>query len=342
MELKETLLESETVETYSELFIRYHLADLSNISEQKDSDRLLVVRNYLNESSSNSKSSYDKSASIKDLYAIIKEKDNEIAKLKEIITELSELMNKQNEDVAIPIRQTNQPINIQEEEQKICSTFEKAQEMYNQIKRTETTFDEKFCYKINMEDNNDLEILDYTSQATFPYINELEIGYPPCRVDLKLQKLLKCSFHNSLKHFSIYWHEYSECPINDYIDVLTAIISRTTTEVKFAYPTLNYDELSAIVKASKHINKLVFHGLKLHKTGKIDFGSDLDYKIKVLSFQWSGEEVFCNWKKDKTEFDTIYIKIKKSELHKNLKTLDLYNCGIDTDGLDFFGVLIIC
>ena len=57
-----------------------------------------------------------------------------------------------------------------------------------------------------MENADDLEILDYTSEVAFPYIKELTIINPPSAIQNGLQNLLKYSFPNNLRIFSINWY----------------------------------------------------------------------------------------------------------------------------------------
>ena len=101
LELKETLLKSKTVETYSELFIKSHLEDLSNIPEQKDSNQLLAALQQLKETSSfDSELELDQPVyETTDLKSIIKHKDRQLAECRKIITGLNELLETQQEQI---------------------------------------------------------------------------------------------------------------------------------------------------------------------------------------------------------------------------------------------------
>ena len=86
--------------------------------------------------------------------------------------------------------------------------------------------------------------------------------------------------------------------MSQYISSLTAIISWATEEVELYYPRMDYSEFSEIVQASNHVHKLVFDGLTLLKSGTIDFGKNIDYKIKQLSLQNTGDEEYSDWRQN--------------------------------------------
>ena len=50
--LKTKLLESEILELYSKLYVRYHLEDLSNIYQDMDENQLLIASQHINYSAS--------------------------------------------------------------------------------------------------------------------------------------------------------------------------------------------------------------------------------------------------------------------------------------------------
>ena len=129
--------------------------------------------------------------------------------------------------------------------------------------------------------------------------------------------------------------------MSDYIEVLASIISRTTTEVFFGEPRMNYDEFSTIFKASKYVETLIFYGLRLSKSGKINLGRNISYKIKKLSFQETGLIKYSNWSEDKTEFNCIVEQIINSNIHKQLQKLNILNCNIDIEDMDIPGVELV-
>ena len=102
---------------------------------------------------------------------------------------------------------------------------------------------------------------------------------------------------------------------------------------------MDYDEFSKMIIASKHINRLIFNKLTLIKSGTINFGHGINYRIRELSFQGTGHEDYSFWRSDKTEFDTIIQHIKQSHIHEELETLNVYGCYVDDVKLS--GVLVV-
>ena len=205
-----------------------------------------------------------------------------------------------------------------------------AWKVYNKKKKEKATFDEDFCYWIDMNEKNDLEILEYTSEARFPFIYELRIVYPPLFINNKLEKLLKYSFPNNLKQFNINWFNNTKL-MSDYMEALTSVISRTVTRVGFYYPRLNYDEFSELVIASKHVEILIFKGLTFENNGTINFGINHKYSIKQFSLQWTGDASYSDWKSDKTAFNCIVDQIKNSGMDQELQKFIIYRCNVNAD-----------
>ena len=190
-----------------------------------------------------------------------------------------------------------------------------------------------------MNEKNDLEILEYTSEARFPFIYELRIVYPPLFINNKLEKLLKYSFQNNLKQFNINWFNNTDL-MTDYMEALTSVISRTVTRVGFYYPRLNYDEFSELVIASKHVEILIFKGLTFENNGTINFGTNHKYSIKQFSLQWTGDASYSDWKSDKTAFNCIVDQIKNSGMDQELQKFIIYRCNLNIDDVNLPNVQV--
>ena len=216
--------------------------------------------------------------------------------------------------------------------------LQKATQVYNQHKKENETFDENFFYLIDMDKKDHLKILEYTSEVKFPLIQRLYIKYLPSPIDHRVEKLLKYSFPNSLKIFT-FWY-YKSNSKHEYLDALAAIISKTTYKVFIGVSEMDYDEFSGIVKASRHINILVFSCLKFIKSGTIDFGKNIDYNINTLSLQYTGRIYNSDWREDKRELNSIVEQIKQSNMHHQLQYFGLYYCNVDPDDVDLPGVNI--
>ena len=129
--------------------------------------------------------------------------------------------------------------------------------------------------------------------------------------------------------------------MSDYIDALTHIISRTTHEVYFNDPRMDYDEFSRIVKASNNTNTLIFHGLTFRKRGRIDFGDNIDYNINRFSLQCTGLEWNSDWRYDKSTFNMIVEQIKHSNMHQQLQKFNIFQCKVDVEDVDLPGVTVV-
>ena len=104
---------------------------------------------------------------------------------------------------------------------------------------------------------------------------------------------------------------------------------------------MNYDVFSKIVQAAKNVERLVFRGLVFNKTGKIDFGRDLNYTISCLSLYHTGHESYCNWKSNKSQFNTILKEIKESKMEKHLQTIDVGTCNLTVADVTLSGVDVV-
>ena len=118
------------------------------------------------------------------------------------------------------------------------------EEIYNLTKNENLEFDEDFVYGIDMDNQDDDRILEYTSQIKFPKIHGLWISKLPSIIDSRLEKLLKHSFIHPLSQLEIGW--FSSSQMSDYINALSCILSRTIKFVRFDYPRLDYAEFSQI------------------------------------------------------------------------------------------------
>ena len=155
------------------------------------------------------------------------------------------------------------------------------QKIYNHIYDTNETFNENFCYRIIMNKEEDLEILTHTSKIKFPRIQQLAIYNPPIKPTANLRKLMKNSFPENLTQFYISWSN-NPTLMSSYIDSLLLVIPKTLSKVYFAYPRMDYDDFSKILKASHNCNTLIFMGLTLTNSGSLDFGTKIDYNIRYF------------------------------------------------------------
>ena len=83
--------------------------------------------------------------------------------------------------------------------------------------------------------------------------------------------------------------------------------------------------------------------MKFIKTGKIDFGRGLDYKISYLGLSHVGHQSYCEWgtDTDKTEFKAILKEIKESNMEKQLQTINIFVCNLTVPEVTLSGVDVV-
>ena len=126
---------------------------------------------------------------------------------------------------------------------------------------------------------------------------------------------------------------------NDYIDALWSIVSRTTKKVRLIFPRMDYDQFSTIVKASRHVDTLIFNHLHFEEEGKINLGLGINYNIRNLSLQYS-ELGYRTWNEKMSWFFDVVQEIKNSNMHKNLESLNICGLKVDIDQVDLPGIHI--
>ena len=83
------------------------------------------------------------------------------------------------------------------------------------------------------------------------------------------------------------------------MDTLIPCLKAVCNEILITDCRINSEELSQLVKNSKHSNRLWINACKLTIDTDIDFGNDLQYSIKFLSFRWTGGSTNSDWGKNK-------------------------------------------
>ena len=175
--LGEDLLNSKTLESYSKLYIRYHIGDLSILYEERDKNLLYIASKIMDDTVSLPESEIGSTTTERELKTMLKERDFQLAQCKKNIDELIKLVKKQKKQI-LKLKEQSQKvtiINIQDQVQENHTKLAMTQKIYNQIYETNEKFDENFEYSIFMNENDDLEILEYTSEIKFPLIKTLSI-----------------------------------------------------------------------------------------------------------------------------------------------------------------------
>ena len=87
---------------------------------------------------------------------------------------------------------------------------------------------------------------------------------------------------------------------------------------------MDQDELSMIIKACKNCERVIIRSSKINGFGTIDFGDDIIYSTKFISFEWTGHKDNSNWFSNFDQFDQIIQAIKDTDLYRSLETISLY------------------
>ena len=113
-----------------------------------------------------------------------------------------------------------------------------------------------------------------------------------------------------------------------YIKALSEAARRTTKEVYFNWIDFSAEDLQTVVRAASNSERIVFNWCCIHCSSGLDFGTDLSYKTKILSFQkWGGtrKERTTDWKTDPSSFSLVVDVISSSGMRDSLEKLSILN-----------------
>ena len=137
---------------------------------------------------------------------------------------------------------------------------------------------------------------------------------------------------SSLKLLAINSNRNSSIGIKSkfYVDAFSEAARRTIKEVYFSCIDFNMEDLQIVIRAAYNAERIVFYFCDIHCTSDLDFGADLSYNTKFLSFQgWgstSNKERTTDWKVDPSKFSLIIDAISRSGLRASLLKLSIaYN-----------------
>ena len=168
--------------------------------------------------------------------------------------------------------------------------------------------------KLRLPDLSGIQV-DYISDADEGLANFLELCTPA-----------------HIKLLTINYSPNSSIWINSkyYINAFSEAAARTTKEVYFSCIDFSAEDLQTVVRAAHNAERIVFWFCCIHCSPGLDFGTDLNYKTKFLSFQQWGSKYFDNrttdWKEDPSSFSLIVGAIDSSGLRASLQKLSIaYN-----------------
>ena len=112
-----------------------------------------------------------------------------------------------------------------------------------------------------------------------------------------------------------------------YVDAFSGAAARTTKEIYFGCIDFSAKDLQTFVRASRNAERIVFYFCSIHCSSGLDFGADLSYNTKFLSFQFWGDtgykERTTDWKANPSKFSLIVDAIGSSGLKTSLEKLSI-------------------
>ena len=112
-----------------------------------------------------------------------------------------------------------------------------------------------------------------------------------------------------------------------YVDAFSEAAKRTKKEVYFRCIDFRAIDLQTVVRAAHNAERIVFNFCCIHLSSGLDFGADISYKTKFLSFQHWGSTSYkkrtTDWKVDPSSFSLIIDAIRSSGLRASLKELSI-------------------
>ena len=120
-----------------------------------------------------------------------------------------------------------------------------------------------------------------------------------------------------------------ELSASKYLESLKVASSKTSDAFVVEKTNFSSDEFRELVCAAKGAKRLGFQYNIIAIDEQVDFGNMEGSKLEFLSFDFSGESSYSNWKAHPMRFENLVASIAKSQGLKNsLKTLNIGYCAI--------------
>ena len=108
------------------------------------------------------------------------------------------------------------------------------------------------------------------------------------------------------------------------MNILIPCLKATVNEILITCCKINSEELSQLVQNSKHCNRLWINACELTIDTDIDFGDDIPYSVKFLSFHWTGRSGNSDWTKNKSDMKAVMKAISTSGLKHSLQEINVF------------------
>ena len=167
-----------------------------------------------------------------------------------------------------------------------------------------------------------------TSRLRLPDLNGVRVNYI-LEADTVLARFLSdCTpAHIQLLVFNRFTNSHTGIKSKFYVNAFSDAVARTTKKVYFSYIDFNAEDLQTVIRAAHKTERIVFQWCSIHCSSCLDFGADLSYKTKLLSFQSWGNTYYkertTDWKADPSKFSLIVDAIGSSGLKASLEKLNI-------------------
>ena len=167
-----------------------------------------------------------------------------------------------------------------------------------------------------------------TSRLRLPDLNGIRVDFIS-DADEDLASFLSDCTPASFKLLNLNWDSNNLTGIKSefYVNAFSEAAARTTKEVFFTCIDFRAEDLQTVVRAARNAERIVFDCCCIHCSSGLDFGADLSYNTKFLSFQHWGntyyEERTTDWKADPSKFSLIVDAIGNSGLKASLQKLSI-------------------
>ena len=112
-----------------------------------------------------------------------------------------------------------------------------------------------------------------------------------------------------------------------YLSSLSKAIRSVTDEIFIKNFEFNEKDLEYFIRIACNVEAIVFNFCSIHCSTEMDFGENIKYKTKTLSFKFCGnmklKNVTTDWKTNPSAFLNIIDAIGKSGISQSLTKIDI-------------------
>ena len=122
------------------------------------------------------------------------------------------------------------------------------------------------------------------------------------------------------------WNSRTGIKSKFYVDAFSEAARRTAKQVYLTCIDFSAEDLQTVVRAACNAERIIFCYCCIHCSSGLDFGADVRYKTKYLSFlHWgnTSKERTTDWKTDPSKISLIVNAMSSSGLRTSLEKLNI-------------------